>query len=124
VTVAEPDFAPETAVTRIVAGTGGTAGAVKSPVLVMTPHWLPTQPVPESFQVTANAEEPDAAKAPPSCALNCSCPPAVTSALLGSTSMRPRASTVTIAVADLEGLASEVAVTMTVGGFGIVAGAV
>ena len=118
VILAVPDFAPETAVTTTVAGTGGVTGAVNLPVPLIVPQAPPLHPGPETFQVTTALGEPI------TWALNCSCVPAVTSALPGNTDTVPRTATVTVATADFVGSACEVAFTVTVGGVGIAAGAV
>jgi hypothetical protein len=68
----------------------------------------------------------DVSVAPVTVAENICCPPALTWALNGETAMETDAadSMFTVADADLVGRATEVAVTVTVAGLGMIAGAV
>ena len=61
---------------------------------------------------------------PVTVAVNCCWPPVTTCAVVGETVTTTGGITVTVAVADFVGSATEVAVTKTCGGFGAAAGAV
>ena len=121
VTVAVPDLvasACEVAVTVTVGGLGTELGAVYSPEVVMVPQVDPVQPVPFKLQVTAVFDVPETV------AVNCCLAPSKTCAVAGETVTTIGATTVTIAVPDLVGSACDVAMTATLGGLGMLAGAV
>jgi hypothetical protein len=121
VTVAEADLvvsACEVAFTVTVGGAGTEAGAVYRPALVIAPQAAPAQPAPAILQVTA------VFAVPVTVALNCRLAPVSTFAKVGETETAIGDTTVTTAEADLVTSACEVAVTVTVGGFGTLAGAV
>lgn len=98
---------------------GTVAGAVYLPALVIVPQAEPAQTVPETFQVTAVFEVPDTV------ALNCWLSPVTTVAGEGEilTDMLAGVPMVTVALACVPSVI-DVAVTVTVGGEGIAAGAV
>jgi hypothetical protein len=84
----------------------------------MPPQVVPLQPLPEILQTTTGL-------APPvTLALNCTCPPGFTCAELGVTLIVVAALRLTVAVPDWLGAATDVALTVTVGGLGGVLGAV
>lgn len=121
VTTADADFvlsALEVAVTVTLAGLGGVAGAVYSPVVEIVPQAAPEQPLPLTVHVTAVFEvfATDA--------VNCLVSPAKTDALVGDIVTETGNVTVTVADADFVVSACDVAVTLTVGGLGTAAGAV
>ena len=111
--------AAEVAVTVTFAGDGTVAGAAYLPALVIVPQAEPVHPVPESFQVTVVLVVPETD------AVNCCVSPVTTVAVEGEslTEMLGGVPTVTVALA-VEPSVMEVAVTVTVGGEGIAAGAV
>jgi len=120
--VAEADFvgsATEVAVTFASEGLGIVAGAVYSPEDVMVPHEPLTQPVPETFHVTAAFE------VPVTLAVNCCCPliAIVTSVGEIDTATAVADPMVTLAL-PIEPSVIDVALTVTLDGFGTVAGAV
>ncbi len=123
VTVAEADLvgsACDVAVTETRDGLGTAGGAVYKPPVVIVPQLEPAQPTPPTLHVTAVLAEPVTV------AWNCFCAPVTSCALVGAivipTAMpEPR---VTAAEAVLVGSTTRVAVTVTVGGFGALAGAV
>ena len=120
-TVALADFvrsAFDVAVTVTVGGTGGSAGAVNSP----PPLTVPTVAFPPRTPFTLNRTVVIAA--PVTVAVNCCVAPFITFALVGDMLTFTPAEIVTVAVADLVGSATLVAVTVTVAGDGIVPGAV
>src|ERR1019366_6129446 len=108
----------DVAVTAIFGGVGTVAGAVYKPLLSTVPHAEPAQPAEDTLQLTA------VLVVPVTVAVNCLVSPANTRALVGEILTTTGASTVTVAVPDLEGSACEVAITATVGGLGSVLGAV
>ncbi|MGA7767407.1 MAG: hypothetical protein WCA27_14435 [Candidatus Sulfotelmatobacter sp.] len=123
VTVALADLvgsATDVAVTEKNGGFGGTAGAVNSPEGLTVPHVSPAQPIPVIVHVTAVLEEPVTV------ALNCFCALTPTWALVGDMEIATTLPEVIVTVADpdLVGSESKVAVTVTIGGFGGVEGAV
>lgn len=121
VTAAVADFvvsAFEVAFTATSAGLGTTAGAVYKPLDVTVPQRAPLQPVPDTLQVTPLFGFPFTT------AVNCCVCPATTWAVVGEIATTVGGTTVTIADADFDGSAFEVAVTVTCGGLGIVVGAV
>lgn len=85
---------------------------------MMVPHAAPLQPALEIVQVTAWLA------VPVTVALNCCWAPTVTLAEDGETETATARMIVTLAEADLLASACEVAVTVTVAGFGTDAGAV
>jgi hypothetical protein len=91
---------------------------VYSPKELITPHPLPVQPVPLTLHVTLLLPVPLTE------ARNCCVVPAVTVADVGEMVTLMGGTIVTIAVLDFVGSATEVAVTETTDGVGIVAGAV
>jgi hypothetical protein len=120
VTLACPDFvgsACEVAVTVTAGGLGTAVGAVYSPEVVIVPHAVPVQPVPETLQFTA------VLVVPVTDALNCCFPAVETVAEAGDTETVMTGAMITVAEADLVGSAAEVAVTETTFGFGGRAGA-
>ena len=122
-TIAEAEAeeeATDVAVTITVLEAGTLAGAVYMPVLEIAPQAEPLHPEPESVQVTAVLD------APVTVAANCCVSPVTTTAVAGviPTEIACGAPTVTVALADCVKSASDVAFTVTVGGEGIVAGAV
>lgn len=120
VTVADADFdvsMVDVAVTVTVAGFGTVVGAVYTPVVEMVPQALPVQPAPLTVQVTLVGRLL-------SVALNCCWCPATTFAVVGKIETDTGERMVTIADADLVGSAVRIAVMVTVGGCGAVAGAV
>src|SRR5271166_939666 len=121
VTVAEAVLlgsACDVAVTEIVAGVGTAGGAVYSPLASTVPHAAPTQPVPDTLQLTA------VLVGPVTVAVNCLVSPAKTRALVGEILITTGPTTVTVALPDLEESACETAVTVIVGGLGSLLGAV
>ena len=99
---------------------GKVAGAVYKPPAVIVPQIEPPHPVPVIVQVTAVFADPVTV------AVNCCCPAVCNATLVGEIVIAtgvplPR---VTEAEADLVASATNVAVTVTVGGFGAFAGAV
>src|SRR6266852_5427838 len=132
VTVADPDaelFACETALTIAVVVilpplpsdfVGTPLGATYNPLVDMNPTvWLPPE-IPLTCQVTA------VLGAPFTDAVNCCVPKFATVAALGETLTEVGEALITVAVADADFVESAcaVAVTVTCGGFGAVAGAV
>jgi hypothetical protein len=120
VTDAVPDLvgsATEVARTTTNAGLGTAAGALYKPLLVIVPQAAPLQ-LPLKLQVTA------VLLVFFTVAVNCWWAPVTTCALTGETDTETPAMTVTVAVADLVESATEVAVTETSGGLGILDGAV
>jgi len=121
VTVALPFFvtsACDVAVTVTVDGVGTAAGAVYKPDALMVPQAPPLQPAPETDHVTAEFA------VPVTVAVNCCCVPVVTLTVAGDTETATGGITVTVALPDFVWSACEVAVTVTVAGFGMIAGAV
>ena len=84
----------------------------------IVPHAEPLQPAPERLQVTAVFVDPVTV------AVNWRCAPATTFADVGEIETATAGTTVTVALADFVVSALEVAVTVTVAGFGMAAGAV
>jgi hypothetical protein len=84
----------------------------------MVPQEAPEHPAPWTDHVTA------VLPVPVTVAVNCCCCPTTSSTLLGDTITTIGVDSETVAEADLEGFATEVAVTVTTGGFGTVDGAV
>ena len=118
---AEADFPGSTcdaAVTVTVPGTGIDAGAAYRPVPLIDPQALPMHPGPETLQLT------DVLAEPPTRAPNCRVPLASTLAVAGHTETVADEVMVTLAGLDLLGSSTEVAVTVTVGEEGTMAGAV
>lgn len=121
VTVALLDFvgsATEVAFTFTWAGLGTASGAVYRPVEVTDPQVLPEHPVPERLHVTARFVVLTTV------AINCCCFPVITCAVVGATVTITGGRTVTVAEADFEVSALEVAVTVTCAGDGTEDGAV
>jgi hypothetical protein len=87
-------------------------------LVVIVPHVSPLQPAPVTLHVTL------VLVVPVTVAVNCCCASVTTCAVVGETVTTTGGSTVTTAVADFDVSATEVAVTFTCGGLGIVAGAV
>jgi hypothetical protein len=132
VTVAEPESAPfacETALTVALVVTllplpsdfvGTPPGATYKPLVEINPRdWFPPT-IPSTSQLTAMLGDPFTV------AVNCCVPKFVTLTALGDTLTElEAAAAVTVAIADPDFVlfASEVAVTVTCGGFGTVAGA-
>ena len=87
---------------------------------MIVPQAEPAHPVPETIQVTAVLEVPDTD------AINCCVFPVTTTAVEGEipTDMAGGVPMATVALADCVRSASDVAVTVTVAGEGIVSGAV
>jgi hypothetical protein len=112
------ESACDVAVTAIADGVGTVAGAVYNPLLSTVPHAEPAQPAPDTLQLTALLV------VPVTVAVNCLVSPANTCALVGEILTTTGVTTVTVAVPNLEGSASEVAVTIIVGGLGTALGAV
>ena len=120
-TCAEADFvvsACEVAVTVTSAGLGKTGGAVYRPAAVIFPQVEPVQPVPETLHKT------DVFELPVTCAENCREAEAASVAEVGEMVMLTTGTIVTVALADLVGSATDVAVTDRNGGVGGTAGAV
>ena len=88
------------------------------PALVIVPQAAPAHPVPETLQFTA------VFVVPVTVAVNLWRPPVATFAEAGETETATGSTTVTVVEADLLVSATEVAVTVTVGGIGTEAGAV
>jgi hypothetical protein len=84
----------------------------------MVPQPDPEQPAPLTLQVTA------VFVLPVTFVSNCCCPPTATVALVGEMVTETGGITVTVADPDLVLSELEIAVTLTCGGFGTVAGAV
>ena len=121
VTVAVADFAvsaADVAVTNTCAGVGTVDGAVYRPVEDTTPQAAPLQPDPLTLQVTA------VFVVFRTVAWNCCCDPAFTVAESGEMLTETGKVTVTEADPDLEGSATDVALTVTWARAGRVAGAV
>jgi hypothetical protein len=123
VTVAEPDdvwSALEIAFTVTCAGFGTEEGAAYKPSGVMVPQALPEQAAPASTHVTPVLAVP-VTVAVKRCLL-----PTTTVALAGETEtpMVNEVSTMALALPDALRSASDVAVIVTIGGFGVFAGAV
>jgi len=112
--------ATEVAVIEKNAGFGGTAGAVYRPDELMVPQVSAAQPVPAMDQVTAVFDDPVTV------AVNRFEEPTPICADVGEieTPTAVPEPMVTVADPDFAGLESSVAVTATIGGFGIAAGAV
>jgi hypothetical protein len=110
VTDAVADFvgsASEVAVMDIWAGLGTAAGAVYRPLVDIVPQAAPVQPLPMMVQVTA------VFAVFATVAVNCRWPPVITFAVVGEIVTATGGMTVTEAVADLVGSATEVALTDT-----------
>lgn len=108
----------EVAVTVTSAGLGTAAGAVKRPLDEIVPQVAPEQPAPLRLHVTA------VSVVPVTVAVNCWVAPTSTCAAPGDMLILTSGTTVTVAVADFVGSATEVAVTVTCGGLGTAVGAV
>ena len=120
-TCAEADLfvsACDFAVTVTTDGLGTLAGAVYKPVAVIFPQLEPAQPVPETLQDT------DVFELPVTCAENCPEAEGASLAEVGEMVTLTSGTMVTVALADLVGSATDVAVTEKKGGFGGTAGAV
>lgn len=120
VTVAEADtdgFARRVAVTATIGGLGAVAGAVYSPVELIEPHAIPAQPLPETLQLTTPLVPPFIV------AVNCTCPPGRILGELGEIDSDGPLTIVAMATADAAGLATAIALILTVAGFGGAAGA-
>ncbi|MGB9104790.1 MAG: hypothetical protein WCC59_08530, partial [Terriglobales bacterium] len=118
VTVAVSDLlgsATEVAVT-VTVETGTVAGAVYRPVVLMVPHPLPEQPLPEILHVTSALE------LPATVAVNCWVADTLTVAVFGDT-VTDTGTSVTVAESHLLVSAIEVAVRETVMSFAIEEGA-
>lgn len=111
--------ATDVAVTVTLGEAGTIAGAVYSPVDEIDPHAAPVQPAPATVQFT------DVFVVPVTVAENCCTPPTETWAVDGATDTTTAvaAAITTVAEADLVGVATEVAVTVTDEGLGTVEGA-
>jgi hypothetical protein len=121
VTVVESNVAvssTEVAFMVTAGGLGTVEGAVYNPEVLTVPQEAPLQPVPEIVQVTLESA------AFWTDAVNCSVEPMLTDGAAGEIVMITAAMTVTVAVADLEESAMDVAMTLTVAGLGTLAGAV
>jgi hypothetical protein len=105
-------------VTTTDGGFGTTAGAVYKPAVVIFPHADPVQPLPERVQETVVFE------LPPTCAVNCWEAEGASFAVVGEIPTVITVTTVTDALADLLGSATDVAFTEKNGGLGGTAGAV
>ena len=119
--MAVPDFvesATEVAVTDTRGGLGTADGAVYSPLADMVPHVAPEQPMPATLHETALFVEFAIV------AVNCCWLPVTSCTVAGETVTKIGRKTVTEAVPDFVGSATEVAVTKTCGGLGTVDGAV
>ena len=81
------------------------------------PHDVPLQPLPATLQLTPVFEEPLTE------AENCRLPPTTTTALVGEMLIETGPEIVTVALPDLDGAATEVAVTVIRFGFGALPGA-
>lgn len=110
--------AAEVAVTVTAAGFGTVPGALYRPVELTTPHAAPEHPLPVTLQVTAVFEFPV------TFALNCSCSPATTCAVVGEIVTATGGMMVTVAVAEEVASATDVTFTVTCGGLGTLEGAV
>jgi len=122
-TVAEADFvgaATEVAVTVACAGLGMTTGAVYKPPEVIVPQAVPPHPAPDTVQFTAPFE------LPVTTAENCCWPDWAIVVSTGEivTPMLPDVPTVTLALPDWVRSARDIATTVTIEGYGAVAGAV
>lgn len=110
VTAADEDLvvsAFEVAVTVTKAGEGWTDGATYKPAALITPQALPEQPVPDTFQDTDVFVEPVTVE------VNCCCFPATTCAVFGEMVTTTGGTIVAVAVLDLVGSATDVAVMLT-----------
>lgn len=120
VTVADADFvgsASDVTVTVATAGLGTAPGPVYRPVGEMVPHALPEHPLPLTLQLTA------VFVVLTTVAVNCWVFPATTCAVWGNRVITTGRTTVTVALADFVGSATEVAVTITCAELGTAAGA-
>lgn len=106
------------ALTVTCAGVGTAAGAVYNPAEEIWPHVVPLQPVPLTVQTTF------VFALPVTVVVNCCCLPVTTVAEAGERLTMIGRRMVRVAVADLVGSATEVAVTDTFAGLGTVGGAV
>lgn len=121
VTSAEDDLvglAIDVAVTVTSAGFGTIAGAVYKPAVEIVPHPDPVQPAP------AMLHETDVLALPVTTAENCREAEGASFTEVGAMETVTTETTVTVAVADLVGSATEVAVTAKNGGVGGTGGAV
>jgi len=91
---------------------------VYSPAVEIVPQAAPLQPLPARLHDTA------VFVVPVTVAVNCICVPAVTRAVTGETLTATGGATVTTAEPDMAGSATEVAITVTCGEVGTLAGAV
>lgn len=103
------------AVTVTLGGFGAAAGAVYKPPAVMLPQVIPAQPLPETLQRTTPLLP---------VVENWTWPPSLICGALGEIVSVPDEPILTDAVPDCAGTATDVAFTVTVAGFGAVAGAV
>lgn len=120
-TCAEADLvvsACDVAVTLTIAGLGTIAGEVYKPAGVIFPQLEPEQPLPETLHDT------DVLELPVTCAENCREADGASLAEVGEIVTLTTRTTVTVALADLVGSATDVAVKEKNGGFGGTAGAV
>jgi hypothetical protein len=108
----------DVAVTLTTAGLGMIAGAVYRPAAVTFPQFEPAQPAPETLHDTEVFE------LPVTCAENCREAEGASFAELGEILTVTPATTVTVALADLVGSATDVAVREKKGGLGGTEGAV
>jgi hypothetical protein len=108
----------DVAVTLTSAGLGMITGAVYRPAAVTFPQFEPAQPVPETLHDT------DVFELPVTCAENCREAEGASFAELGEILTVTSATTVTVALADLVGSATDVAVREKKGGLGGAEGAV
>jgi len=113
-------FATDCATRLKKGGLGGVIGAVYKPVESTVPQVVPTQPKPDTLQVTA------VFCVPVTVAVNCCCAPVPTVACEGETVTPTELPDVTVTAAEAETVTSvrSVAVTDTVGGVGGIEGAV
>jgi hypothetical protein len=121
VTPAVADFvgsATDVAVTDTCAGLGTAGGAVYRPLVEIVPQAAPLQPLPATLHETA------VFVFPVTVAVNCWWPPMRSCTVVGEIDMATGATMVTVAVLDLPGSATEVAVRDTCGGLGTAVGAV
>ena len=120
VTVADADtegFASSVAVTATIGGVGAVFGAVYKPVELIEPQAIPAQPLPEMLQFTTPL-------APPlEVVVNCIWPDGLTWGELGETVSDGALTMLAVATADADGSATAVALMLTWGGIGAVAGA-
>jgi hypothetical protein len=121
VTCAEADLvvsACDVTLTTTTAGFGTIAGAVYKPAALICPQLEPVQPVPETPHDT------EVFALPVTCAENCTEAAGASLAEVGEIVILTAGTTVTVALADLVGSATDVAVSEKNGGLGGATGAV